>query len=82
MTVGLSPKMIAATLTALVAAILNRFALELPREVEVIIQAASVAIAAYLAGPGEVLEEVGPASDSLLDNVDGESVSGPQPPAA
>lgn len=33
----------------------------------------------YASDPGDVLVDAGPASDSLLDNVDGEPVSGPTP---
>jgi hypothetical protein len=67
MTHGISPKVIAAVLSALVGTLATRFALELPREVEFLIPPLATFIAGYLAPPGDVIVDEGPASDDLLD---------------
>lgn len=67
MTQGLSPKLIAAALTTLVVALLNRFVLEVDRELEVALNVILTTAATYLAPPGEVIIDEGPANDDLLD---------------
>jgi hypothetical protein len=56
-TVGVSPKLIAATVTAIITYLLGQEVLELPPAVEVIGQAVLVALAAYIASPGLVVKE-------------------------
>lgn len=67
MTHGLSPKLIAAALTTLAAAILNRYVLEVDRELEIALNVIATTVATYLAPPGEVIVDEGPANDDLLD---------------
>lgn len=70
-TVGISPKLIAAALTTLIVALLNRFALELDPGVEVALNVLFTALATYWAPPGQVVQpapEVGVGSDARLSD--------------
>jgi hypothetical protein len=66
MTHGISPKVLASSLTLLVVALLNRFAIDLSREVEVALEVLFTALAGYFAPPGDVVIDEGPVNDDLL----------------
>lgn len=67
-TVGLSPKVVAATITGVVVYLLTKLAIPVDPIVEQAINVAAVILAAVIAGPGEVAVDPAkvPASDELL----------------
>lgn len=67
-TEGISPKAIAAVITAVLTYLLGQQVLELPALAMVLGQAALVGVAAYAAGVGRVVGSAnGPGNDELLD---------------
>ena len=71
-TQSISPKLVAAVVTAVIAYVLGQTVLELPAVAVVIGQAVLVALAAYFASPGDVMPPAAPAGE------DGNAVLPPQ----
>jgi hypothetical protein len=62
-TLGISPKLTAAVITAVITYLLSQTILELPDIATVIGQALLVALAAYAAPPGKVTPQTRPGTD-------------------
>ena len=69
--IGPSPKVVAAALTGLVVYVLTKLAVEVDPAIEQAINVMAMILAGIIAPPGTVAENVGEASDDLLDTPPG-----------